>query len=434
MFLPSLLALVLASSATGLVTKDGSGRLPAMGWNHWNAYRCNINEDKILSAAKSIQDLGLQDAGYEYINIDDCWSVKSGRDPVTNRILPDLTKFPAGISGTAKTLHGMGFKVGLYSDAGSKTCGGYPGSLYYEDIDAATFSEWGIDYLKYDNCNVPSSWPSDEYNNCHPDYNHPTGPNATCPDDPNVAPPDYDWSTSSTAKRFKRMGDALLKQDRTILYSLCEWGQAGVETWGDSIAQSWRITDDIFPYFARIRHIVNYNQFRLNYVNFWGHNDADMLDLGNGNLTTVEARTHFALWAAMKSPLLIGTDLSVLASELVDVLKNPYLINFNQDPIVGEPAMPFNWDWTYNDAQPAEYWAGKYRNSGEILLLMVNWGEEEKTMRAAFGVVPSTTARGAYEVTDVWTGKDLGLQRRFVEATVEPHGTAAFMLRALEPV
>jgi alpha-galactosidase len=225
------------------------------------------------------------------------------------------------------------------------------------------------------------------------------------------------------------MRDALAQQNRTILYSLCEWGQAAVETWGNETAQSWRVTDDIFPYFARIRHIVNYNQFRLNYVNFFGHNDADMLDLGNGNVTAVEARTHFALWAAMKSPLLIGTDLSVLAEELVDLLKNPFLVKFNQDPVVGEPAMPFNWDWTYNDTQPAEYWAGKSGDDGEVLVLMVNWGEETKTMKAEFGVVPGTTKEGVHVVTDVWTGKEMDFEQGFLEASVEPHGTAAFWVR-----
>ncbi|KAI5785173.1 alpha galactosidase precursor [Pyronema domesticum] len=413
---------LLSGSVSGLSTKDGSGRLPALGWNSWNAYRCDINEAKVLSAAKQIQTLGLQDAGYEYINIDDCWSIKDARDPTTQRIQPDLTKFPRGINGLVDELHGMGFKVGIYSDAGTKTCGGYPGSLYFEDIDAATFAEWGIDYLKYDNCNVPSSWPSDEYHNCHPDYNHPSGPNNTCIGDPKAAPPGYDWTTSNTFKRFKRMGDALAKQNRPILYSLCEWGQAAVETWGSQIAQSWRVTDDIFPYWAKVVHIITYSQHLLNSVDFFSHNDADMLDLGNGNLTLAESRTHFAIWNAMKSPILIGTDLAVLKPQFVDILRNKVLLQFSQDKDIGTPATPFKWDYT----APAEYWQGGFGN-GERLVLMVNYADTTARKSVNWGEVKGTEKGRGYVVTDGWTGKS-SCVKNTLSGDIEAHDTGVYVV------
>lgn len=143
-----LLSLVCAGGA--LYHEDGTGRLPAMGWNSWNAYHCDVDADKVMQAANDVVNKGFKDAGYNYIVVDDCWSVKSGRDNTTHQIMPNTTTFPDGISGLATKLHEMGLKVGIYSSAGYTTCGGYPASLGYESIDAETFAGWGIDYLKYD--------------------------------------------------------------------------------------------------------------------------------------------------------------------------------------------------------------------------------------------------------------------------------------------
>jgi len=144
-----LSVLSLVSPATALVAKDGkSGRLPSLGFNSWNAFGCDIHKDKFLTAAQKMVSLGLKDAGYTYVNIDDCWSLKT-RDPVTQRIVPDSTKFPDGIKGTADAVHRLGLKLGIYGDAGTATCAGYPGSLGYEDIDAKTWDEWGVDCLLF---------------------------------------------------------------------------------------------------------------------------------------------------------------------------------------------------------------------------------------------------------------------------------------------
>jgi alpha-galactosidase len=340
----ALAILATASTVQALVLKDGIGKLPALGWNSWNAFGCDINSTKILTAANELVSLGLKDAGYSYINIDDCWSVKSGRDNVTGQIIPDPTKFPQGIIGIADSVHALGLKVGIYSSAGTETCGGYPASLGNEYLDASTFAAWGIDYLKYDNCYVPANW-TDEYDACVPDQWQTYGPfpNGTCTITNQTAPAGYDWGTSNTAERYRIMRDALLAQNHTILYSLCEWGQADVEEWGATVGSSWRITGDITPWWARVAEILNENSFRLNSVNFWGHNDADMLEIGNGNLTIAESRSHFAFWAAAKSPLIIGTALDGLPADHVTILKNKYLLAFHQDPVYGGPATPYKW-------------------------------------------------------------------------------------------
>lgn len=141
------LILALAGINKALVSKDGTtGRLPAMGWNSWNEYACNINESIFLNVGKSMVSLGLKDAGYNYVNIDDCWSDKNvRRDSSTGKIVPDRTKFPKGINGLADEMHKLGLKLGIYSDAGTSTCAGYAGSLGHEELDAKTFAEWGID-------------------------------------------------------------------------------------------------------------------------------------------------------------------------------------------------------------------------------------------------------------------------------------------------
>lgn len=141
--------LCLVSPALALVSKDGStGRLPAMGWNSWNEYGCAINESVFLTVGERLVSLGLKDLGYDYVNIDDCWSDKvQMRDNATKRIIPDYKKFPNGISHTAAKLHDLGLKIGIYSDAGNLTCGGYAGSLGYETVDARTWADWGIDCM-----------------------------------------------------------------------------------------------------------------------------------------------------------------------------------------------------------------------------------------------------------------------------------------------
>ncbi|KAI1245158.1 hypothetical protein MGN70_012048 [Eutypa lata] len=416
---------LLCAGAGALILPDGVGRLPALGWSSWNAYGCEIDESSFLDTANAM------DAGYEYVNIDDCWSVQDSRDSETQQIIPDPERFPDGISGLAKKIHDLGLKLGIYSSAGTMTCAGYPASIGYESIDAATFAAWGIDYLKYDNCNVPSNWTDSceacSYYTARP-YN-----NGTCVDDEDThyCPEDTDFSTLNTAKRYEIMRDALLAQNRTILYSMCDWGYAGVQQWGNATGSSWRMSTDIGPRFDWILQILNVNSFILNDVDFWGHNDADMLEVGSDNITQAETRTHFALWAAMKSPLLIGTDLQKLSQENIDILLNPYLLAFNQDPVYGAAAKPYRWgvnpDWTWNMTNPAEYWSGESQN-GTLVLIMNTLGES-RNMTADFNEIPSLKSDGAFKAIDVWTGEELGEFQEGVTVTVGSHDTAVLLFQ-----
>ncbi|KAH8878914.1 glycoside hydrolase [Thozetella sp. PMI_491] len=429
-----------AREARAAAAADAVGRLPALGWNSWNAFNIDIDEKKVITAAKKIVELGLKDAGYIYVNIDDGWSVKEGRHKKTGRLVPDPKKFPSGINGTTAKVHALGLKFGIYSSAGTHTCAGWPASLEHEEIDAETWAEWGVDYLKYDNCNVPYHW-LDECDACSPDSDGGPGPypNGTCKGlDGNWCEEDYDYTESRTAERFRRMRDALLAQDRPILYSLCEWGFQKVETWATDVGQSWRSSGDIFENWPRVMELLNRNSFKLNYVDFYSRSDPDMLEVGSKHLNLYETRSHFALWAAMKGPLLIGTDLAVIKPEHLAILKNEVLLAFNQDPKIGKPAMPYKWgtnpDWTWNASFPAEYWSGAFSNpkSGAVdtLVLVLNNYPKNGTRDVVWAEIPQlSSAKGAtYEVTDVWTGKSLGCFKDHISVSIESHDTAVLVI------
>ncbi|KAL2834795.1 glycoside hydrolase superfamily [Aspergillus pseudoustus] len=458
--------LLWACRAYSLVNEDGAGRLPALGWSTWNAYECDIDATKILTAARAVVDLGLADLGYEYINIDDCWSVKTHRDPDTQRIIPDPDKFPNGIAGLVDEIHEMGLKVGIYSSAGETTCAGYPASLGYEQIDAETFAEWGIDYLKYDACGVPPAL-ADPYTACLPDPVYSPGPlpNGTCPNLSNAPPQGYNWTASPSAEHYRAMLHALQSTTRPTLFSICNWGFAEVNTWGNATGNSWRMSGDISPgrggdgvraEWARIAEIANMNSFLMNYVDFWGRPDPDMLEVGNGNLTLAENRAHFALWAVMKGPLLIGTDLSQISAAHLAILSNPYLLAFHQDPVIGRPAYPYKWgysaDWTFDPAHPAEYWSGPSSTLHGAVVLLLNSENETRTRTAVWSEVPElrdlpgqveaeqwtlrkkdggrsgSGREGAFWVLDVWTGEELGCVQRGLSVELEAHDAAVLLV------
>ncbi|KAI4722603.1 hypothetical protein E4T48_01094 [Aureobasidium sp. EXF-10727] len=447
MSLATILGLAAVPLVIGLQLPGDVGKLPALGWNSWNAYGCDIDEARILQAANAMKDLGFQAAGYEYINSDDCWSEKQGRDAVTHQLLPNMTKFPQGIKGTASKVHALGFKFGIYSSAGTMTCGRYPGSIGYEAIDAETFASWGVDYLKYDNCFPPEEW-YDDCLSCEPDPSFsPTGiVNGTCS---NSTPPvnhysfdrpipicadgwpvdGINYTAKYTALKFRIMGNALLAQNRTILYSLCEWGVDLPWTWGNGTSQSWRTTNDINPSWTRILQILNQNSFLSDYSDFYAHNDADMLEVGNGNLTDAETRTHFSLWAMMKSPLLIGTDITKLSKHNIGVLQNKALLAFNQDPVYGKPAAPYKWgvnpNWTYNSSFPAQYWSGASSNGTMVALF--NPFNDTVSMTADYDEIPELDTEGCYRVLDVWDSTDLGCREKKVTVDVAAHDTAVLL-------
>jgi alpha-galactosidase len=406
-----MFSISLAAATAGLIAfsatnpgayalSNGIARLPILGYNTWNAYQCNIDEDLMLTTAKLMKSLGLQAAGYNYVNIDDCYAEKNRT--AAGDIIEDQVRFKNGMVNLNKQVHALGFKTGIYSDSGWFTCAGYPGSWGNEVRDATTFAKWGFDYLKYDNCAIP-----------------------------------YDSITrQGIVGKYQRMSDALVQVGKqfgkTFVFSLCEWGWSQVWLWGADLGHSWRTTGDIAPQWDSLASIINFNSFLTQATDFYGRNDLDMLQLGNGGLTHEESKSHFTAWALMKSPLLIGTNLSAITPEILGILTNKEILAVNQDPVVGKSISPFRWginpDWTSNSTHPAQYWSGPTQ-SGTVFMLL-NTLNTPSTLSFNLTESPFIRAGRQYSVRDLWAHTDNGTAvRTFTAKNVPPHGVVALLLK-----
>jgi alpha-galactosidase len=267
---------------------NGVALIPPMGWNSWNNFGCNINEGLIRAMADAMATNGMKAAGYQFINMDDCW--QGTRDP-TGVIVPDPARFPSGIKALADYVHSKGLKLGLYSDHGLQTCGGRPGGYGYEYLDANTYASWGVDYLKYDNCNLPSG---------------------------DVPQTDY-----------LHMSDALMRSGRPITFSICAWT---FDSWDPDLGNLWRTTGDISDSFSSMVSKLAPNSASAYVAGTGRWNDPDMLEVGRGGMTTAEDQSHFTLWCMMGAPLIAGNDLTSMSAQTLAILSNPEVIAVDQDP------------------------------------------------------------------------------------------------------
>ncbi len=276
-------------------TTTEKNRLPVLGFNTWNQFACNISETLIKELVDSVIDLGLDKFGYKYINVDDCWQA-STRDS-NGKIQSDPIRFPSGMKALGEYIHSKGLKFGIYSSAGFKTCEAFPASLGMEYNDVMSYVEFEVDYLKYDNCYTDK------------------------------APPN---------KRYKIMSEAIGRSGRNIYYNLCEWGVENPAAWAGEVANSWRISPDIRDGWPSIltRAAISAPLWRYASIDY-GWNDPDMLEVGNGGCSDEEYRTHFALWAMLKAPLILGNDLRVLeiGNSIYNIISNKDIIAINQDSL-----------------------------------------------------------------------------------------------------
>ena len=282
MLLACLCVGVFAAAAQSAAAEgNGLALTPPMGWNDWYSVYCGVNAQLVEQTAQEMVADGMKAAGYDYVNIDDCWMAPS-RDASGN-LVADPTRFPGGIAPVAAYVHSLGMKLGIYEDAGTTTCAGFPGSFGHEAQDAATFASWGVDYVKYDRCNIP-----------YGDF-----------------PGESEEQVQQTL--YTRMSDGLKATGRPIVFSMCnpDPGDDPWE-WGAPISNLWRTTTDIQDNFGSM--LVNFEgtvgHFRDAGPGAW--NDPDMLQIGNGGSSLLEYTSEFSLWAEMAAPLIASTDIAAL--------------------------------------------------------------------------------------------------------------------------
>ncbi|KAG7088062.1 hypothetical protein E1B28_012094 [Marasmius oreades] len=384
------LALALCKLSYGL--DNGIGRTPAMGWNPYNAFSCANTESLIHTQAQKLVDLGLDKVGYKYMSVDCGWQATQ-RDSAGG-ITWNPTRFPSGMAGLGNFIHGLGLKYAMYSVGGFFSCddvGGtahWLGSLNHEDTDANIFAQWGVDYLKYDNCYSVSETDFVDFN------------------------PPFELKT-----HFTKMRDSLAATKRPILFAACEWGlQDPARTWpGGSVANSWRMSNDIGPppSWANLMRIINQVVPITGFAGPGGFNDLDMLYVGHNELTAAEQQTHFSFWAAAKSPLFIGVDLTQgnLDSAL-SILKNERVIAINQDPL----GKSINFKRRYTNDN--DVWAGPLAD-GSTVVLVINLQASSRSVTFNLADVGFSSANAQ----DIITGNSLGRLSNSLTTTLQGHGS-----------
>jgi len=365
-----------------------------MGWNSWNTFTWDINEELIRGVTDKFVSAGYKNAGYEYIVVDDCWSLKQ-RDTNGN-LVADPQKFPSGIKALADYIHSKGLKFGIYSCAGTHTCAGHPGSFEHEFQDARLFAEWGVDFLKYDYCFKPRNM--------------------------------------SGEMLYKRMSLALKNSGQDILFSACNWGEDGVYRWiRESGAHMYRSTGDIQDNWESVKRLALSQLDKQCYTGNFCHNDMDMLIVGMyggsndgfigskiGGCTDVQYKTHFSLWAMMGSPLMIGCDVRNASPTTIDTLLNCDIIAINQDiecrgayRIKPEP------NWFHSDDV---FMLVKALSNGDIAIGFFNLSDSKREIPCLFWDIGLPYASGvSLAIYDCWAHKEAGVFKERYAPVVDAH-------------
>lgn len=391
----SRLAWLLLAVCSSLLFLDGAyaaedmlARTPPMGWNSWNKFGWNVSEQLIRDAADAMVSSGKQAAGYEYVVIDDCWQV--GRDSNGN-ILADPQRFPSGIKALADYVHGNHLKFGLYSDAGTNTCAGRPGSRGYEYQDARQYAAWGVDYLKFDWCNT---------------------------------------GTENAEAAYTTMHNALKATGRPVVLSICEWGKSKPWLWAKDVGNLWRTTGDIYDCWDCKKESTGWvvildQQVGLETFAGPGHwNDPDMLEVGNGGMSTTEYQSHFSLWSMLAAPLIAGNDLKNMTPEIKDILTNKEVLAVDQDDLgMQGRRVSKNGD--------LEVWV-KQLHDGSRAAVLFNRGTSGAEISASWEDLGYPSRLPAV-VRELWNKKDLGVFTGKFNALVASHGVVMLRIMPVVP-
>lgn len=367
-------------------------KTPPMGFNTWNTFGPDINEQMVLEMADVMVEQGYRDAGYKYVVIDDCWSLRE-RDENGN-LVADPEKFPHGMKYVGDYIHSKGLKFGMYSCAGTRTCAGYPASFDHEFRDARTFASWGVDFLKYDFCYFPS------FANCQ--------------------------------HRYLTMAQALRATGRDILFSACNWGVQEPWNWMRSVgAHMYRSTGDIVDNFASTAAIMAGQMGNFNANAAGCFNDMDMLTIGMAGQgfvgredcnTYTEYETQFAYWCFCAAPLMMGADLRKVGEEYRTLLQHKELIRLNQDPECRPPYRVREQDGCHTFVRhlaDGEFAVGVFNLNGGARHAEITFSE--------LGVHAASGVKLAF--TDILTGEELAPKRDDLLVRVEGHSCKVYRVK-----
>jgi alpha-galactosidase len=319
LFLPVFGLSVLIMTADTNALENGLARTPPMGFNTWNWFKCGtepgrgaINEALIKGIADAMVSTGMKEAGYEYVNIDDCWG-ESSRN-ASGGLVPSRANFPNGMKVVADYVHSKGLKLGVYTDVANLTCAKtMPGMLGHENQDADTFVAWGVDYVKVDWCNVAA------------------GASAV---------QEFTKVRNALRSAVTRMKPAV-PSAHEIVFSICNWGNQSPWLWGDTVGNLWRTTGDIdwntyckgTPCWSGVLLNMDGTASLARYAGPGRWNDPDMLEVGNDPITVAQSRSHFSLWCMMAAPLIAGNDIRNMNATIKSILTNSDVIRVDQDSL-----------------------------------------------------------------------------------------------------
>src|SRR3954447_9678116 len=338
-------ALVLPAPAAAL--EDGLARTPPMGWSSWNRFGCGIDERTVRETADALVASGMREAGYRYVNVDDCWMAPA-RDG-SGRLQADPLRFPSGILALAAYVHARGLRLGLYTSIGARTCQGLPGLAGHERDDLERIAGWGADYLKVDFCGADDAVRKDP------------------------------------AGAYARVRDGLAAGGRKLVLAICTWGRGRPWTWGPRVGHMWRVSGDIRPTWRSVLH--NARRSLGHAAGPGGWNDPDSLEVGNRGLTAREERAHLGLWAMLAAPLIAGNDVRNMSRTTRRILLNRELIAVDQDRL-GAPARRLR-------RGRHEVWRRRLAGGARGVLLL-NRGRRTAVLRYRLG------GRRGYRVRDLW--------------------------------
>ncbi|XP_069066434.1 alpha-N-acetylgalactosaminidase-like isoform X2 [Pleurodeles waltl] len=401
---PSSLTALLLLAVPCFSLDNGLVRTPPMGWMSWERYRCNtdckrdpencISEHLLKSMADRMAEDGWKELGYQYVSIDDCWSLKT-RDS-QGRLQPDPERFPSGMKALADYVHSRGLKLGIYSDIGNYTCGGYPGTTLDKiSIDANTFAEWGVDMLKFDGC----------YSN-----------------------------SSVKAIGYPKMSSALNATGRPILYS-CSWPayEGGLPpevnyTLLGEICNMWRNYGDIQDSWDSVLDIIEWygkNQDILQPAAGPGRwNDPDMLITGDFGLSYEQSKSQMAIWAILAAPLFMSNDLRTISGGARDILQNRLLLSINQDSLGRQGRLLFQ-------KKPLEVWKRELVNR-QYAVAFLNKGTDGTPRRysTCLSMLDVITCTTGYKVYDAFAKEFVGQfgMNTTMDVTINPTGVVLLFI------